>query len=229
MALNKSKGVPRAGRISKEKRWAMIREAQGFKTGGLSDSQIVDELRKANAGISKPHARRILTLMYADFDRDAARRRKGQLGAHLAGLDRSKRIALTAQRTVIVNGTVQKVPEPDGKLYLSTLEAEAKLLGLNAPERREVLVTAFDVAFADVVSALREEIVDPLPPARELLLRLSRRIRMAMEAGVRNAKGGIVDAAVLSSSTTPLSKKEELGCSVNFASQSGHGSNGVAK
>lgn len=224
--MTKSRGLPRASRMSREKRWKLVRDAQGFKTGGLSDSAIRDALIKDNPGMDRRTARRILAAMYADFDRDAKHRRKGQLGSTLAGFDRAKRIALTKQRLVVVEGELQKHPEPDGKLYLDALEAEAKLLGINAPERREVVVSTFDVVWSEIVEVMRREIVDPLPPAIELMRRLARGFRAAMEAGARTIKSErVVDAAIVTKTpTTPsfLSSGSSISSSKNgnFAVQS---------
>jgi hypothetical protein len=211
-------GIAHQGRMSREKRRALMREAQSLKTGGLRDSEIVDALLRQNEGISKKSAQRVLAMMYADFDRDAKRRRKGQLGSTLASIDRAKRIAITKQRFIVVDGTLEKHLDPDGKGYLDAVEAEAKLLGLNAPERREIYVATFDAVFAELAEAMREEVVDPLPPARELLLRLARRFKTVMEGGARTLNSphsNIMDISSVSVVNSSSNSKDG-----NFAPQS---------
>jgi len=192
-------------KASHEKRWKIIRDAQNLITGGVQDSAVIAEMRRANPGMSKRTASRYCACAYQDFDRDAKRRRRGQLSTAIAERGRAKRIALTRQKIIVNGGVVQKESDPDQAGYLAACESEARLLGLNAPERKEIVVATFDVVFSELADAMRAEIVDPLPPARELLLRLARRFKSVLESGARTiaAKDSIIDVSTSSLSLGP--------------------------
>lgn len=160
-------------------------EAQNLITGGVTDRQILVALKKLEPEMSEGKARRLLELAYAEFNRQAGRRKRASIGTALAERQRAKRLALTHTRPMVVDGEVEHVADPDHKGYLDACESEARLLGLNAPERKEVVVATFDVIFQELADAMRSEIRDPLPPARELLLKLTRRFKAVLEGGAR--------------------------------------------
>jgi hypothetical protein len=149
----------RPGRLSREHRWKLIHDAQGLKTGGLSNSAIVAALLKENPGRTKHCMQRIVAAMYADFDRDAKRRHKSQLGSTLAGIDRAKRMAITKQKFLVVEGSVEQVNDPDNRGYLDAVKAEAVLFG--STDRNVIeLLHKRDDQIATIYEAIREVITD---------------------------------------------------------------------
>lgn len=178
-------------RGTREGRQLTITEVQSLINGGATDSQVIAHLmKKDEAGkprFSSKTARRYLRLAYAAFNRDARRSQRVWLSTAIAHRQHAMRKAMTRKRHVVVDGRLEAVDDPDLSTYLSAVESITKLLGLNAPERHEVVVASFRQMFADLVAALEEEIEDVA-----LLARVVSRLRLSME----QSAGAVVDGAV---------------------------------
>lgn len=211
--------------MSREERAALIDEAESLITGGVVvHSRIVKRLRDLRPTITPQNAKRVIRAAYASMRRRAAVKRASQFPVALAECDRQRRLALTAQRIVVVDGAIERVPQPDLDAYRKAGEREDRLLGLNAPERKEVIVASFDAAYNELADVMRAEIRDPLPPARELLLRLARRFKSVLESGARVAVNRTKDAVIDATTTTVVPLSSSLSSSSsgggNFAVQS---------
>jgi hypothetical protein len=86
--------------------------------------------------------------------------RDARMGRALAIRDRAMRLALTQKKHLVVADQLQSVPDPDVKTYLAAADSEAKLLGLNAPERKELIFQGFAALMQDWVQVLIEEVHD---------------------------------------------------------------------
>jgi hypothetical protein len=139
-------------------------------------------------GVSKHLAQRLLAAAYAEFDRQASRRKQRHLGVALAERARAKRLALTKVRHLVVGGAVTPVSDPDEKSYLAACDSEAKLLGLNAPERHELVVQSFGFLMQDWVQALVEEVVD-VDLRRRIVARMQRLQESRLE-GLEEGRAG---------------------------------------
>lgn len=172
---------------TREARQGTVIETQGLILGGASDAQVFAHLTKKNpdTGVQRfslKTARRYVKLAYAGFNRDAKRSNRVWLSVGLAKRGFAQRRALGRQKFMLVGGQIERLDDPDVATYLASVESEAKLLGLNAPERHELVVESFRQMFTDLVMVLREEVHDS-----PLLLRIVSRLRSAMEGSARQA------------------------------------------
>jgi len=140
-------------------RWDLIHEVQSLLTGGVANTEIVSHLMKK--GVPQSSAYRYLRRAYADWQRQQGRFDKThRLSKAIAERERAKRLALTSKRFVVVDGVLEKHEEPDVKAYLAALDSEARLLGLNAPEKHEVYVANFAKAMQMLVQLIAREVED---------------------------------------------------------------------
>ena len=219
-------------RGTREFRHGIVIEVQSLILGGASDAQVYAHLMKKHEQTGVPRfssktARRYLKLAYAQFNREAKRTNKVWLSVGLAKRAFAQRRALQQKKFMIVAGQLRELDDPDIATYLASVESEAKLLGLNAPERHELVVESFRQMFLDLVLVLREEVHD-----QQLLMRIVTRLRAAMEGGQRDAMrdNALVGAATIIEATKVVDAGVVIDASVitdGSPSVPPHSSNGV--
>ena len=171
--------------FSKEMRWAIIGEVQALLSGGMVVRQVAETLMRPGKilmgggqvqrpALGKTAAYRYVSRAFKEWKKNRQRfNREGYLSVQLDARQRAMRMALTAKKTVIVDGVEHKIDESDidkVKAYLAANESLCKLLGLDEPDR--LVVENFGGQFRELLTILAEEITD-----RALLERIITRFR----------------------------------------------------
>src|SRR5678815_1958682 len=144
----------------KPRRAEIVRAVHEMLIRSRPHGEIIQEIMK-RFGLSRAQAYRYLSRAYAIWKGQQARfDRTESLARAIEERQHAKRLALEAVRIVTTKDGVETRPEPDHKGYLAALDSEAKLLGLNAPEKHEVYVANFAKALQLLVQLIAREVED---------------------------------------------------------------------
>jgi hypothetical protein len=155
-------------------------EAQALIASGKPGTAVIKTFVEQH-GIPDRTARRYVNAAWREWNLQRIHRTKDhRLARALARCDKAAEIAVNHHRHVVVDGALERVPEPDAKGLLAAVDTEAKLLGLFAPEKKEFILTSFTRATEIAVQCIIEEIAD-VPLRQRLLERMQRAYEEAAE------------------------------------------------
>lgn len=184
------------GRTSLGAQRAIIIEAETLIVGGMPDTQVVRQLMRPRNEDEQPSrmcsrtAHRYVTMAWQQINRESKRSARAWRSVGIAKREFAQRRALGRQKIMVLNGQVIREPDPDVATYLAAVESEAKLLGLNAPDRQELYVAGFTNVFRMQADVLREELAEH----PEIYYRIVNRFHKVMEAVARRAASGAIPA-----------------------------------
>jgi len=167
----------------------------------MSRSETIEALRSDHhgrdgqfiAGVSRTTAHRYVAAAQAELNRDARKlNREGWLSTGIAQLQRVIRTALTTKKAIVVAGQIQYVDAPDLDAIIRAVNTISTMTGVDAPERKTYDAELIEFVLARYQAVIRETVVDPLPPAAELVSILFRRLREAASAAIEQREEVVV-------------------------------------
>jgi hypothetical protein len=141
-------------KFAREERRAIVLQIQTLLTSGIPSTQVVEQVIREH-GVHRVTANRYLNLAYADWNRSRNRTRKSKASFAVAVRERAMRLALTKKKFMVVDGQLLERDDPDVKAYLDAADSVAKIEGLFAPERVEIINESFAQLWRELVIVLR--------------------------------------------------------------------------
>lgn len=168
---------------------ALIKEAANRVAMGYSDHDVREWLR-SDRGVSRATAYRILNAVHAEQARRISKQRPVLAARQSAKLDAAQRAAMIAKRRVVVDKQLEEFPDPDVSAFVRAVEAQNRLLGLNAPEHRVHMIANVQ-GFASDVAELAWQFIPDQQRRRDFLEALKKRLtqRLAAKESLRIEEG----------------------------------------
>jgi len=151
--------------LTREARDLAIEQLQQMIMGGMDD-HAAQRAIASQWDVGRRTARRWLAVAYHRWRRHSEPDRPHHLARHLARVGHVLDRAAAGQ---------------DWTVYLRALAHEARVLGLEAPQRMEHLVMHVDELIVDIAGMIKEE-VPSIPARKRLLNRLRHRAEQALSA-----------------------------------------------
>lgn len=182
----------------------IVTEVVNMLAKGASDDEVREHVRERHKK-SKSTAERYLAQALDILQRRTAKQRPVLVARQSAKLEAAQKASFDRVREMMTkDGQVVSLLDPDLGTFVRAVEAQNKLLGLNAPEQMQLLVANANALVRDVAELIAEFL--PEPAARRAFLdEMVRRV----EARVRTKTLASIEVPALSSSKREGDRGEE--------------------
>ena len=207
--------------MKNRERWEIIRQFERLICSGNSYGECCERVNRERGDAGKlllghNSLHRYYRRAQREMARMAAKPTDEMRSQSIANRAFAQRLALERTKAIVIDGKIEKVPDPDIASYLKACEAIDSVSGLAEESRLELLRLVLDSYTRDVMEFLREELSDQA----ELVRVLTKMRGLAITAARALEKGRIVHR-----NTIPMLAAEAV---VIESNGNGH-ANGAAK